>query len=223
MQQTAFPRFQDSDYIFLAEEDLMQHQWLKKAKRLFLQTLADLPDLWSWSHLFTGRKGYGASELRILQFARWPTNPCVSQITAVYLGNERRISADRSTVGRMQTAGLLRKVIWKRQRPQNETAVTAASRRLVGWRVPSFGLPEYHHWLNTTGRKVWPMLPNPFEVTNPSENNRLPQRFWSNLRKHVGVESRAPTGCLGWQRSLATPLLRCSMSQWLSPHVWDSR
>lgn len=34
--------------------------------------------------------------------------------------------------------------------------------------------------------------------------------------------SRAPTGCSGWQRSLTTPLLRCCMSQWLSPHVWDS-
>ena len=44
-QQTVFPCFQDSDHIFLAEEDIMQHKWLKKANRLFLQALADLPDL----------------------------------------------------------------------------------------------------------------------------------------------------------------------------------
>lgn len=71
----AFPHFQDSDYIFLAEEDIMQHKWLKKANRLFLQALADLPDLWSWSHLLRGRRGHGASELRIFRFARWLTNP----------------------------------------------------------------------------------------------------------------------------------------------------
>lgn len=92
-----------------------------------------------------------------------------------------------------------------------------------GLKVPfPRGLSVYQLWLHTIGRKVWPMLLNTSQLTTLSENNRLPQRFWNNLRKHVGVGSRAPTGCLGWQRSLTTPLLRCSMSQWLSPHVWDS-
>lgn len=47
MQQAAFLRFQGSDYISLTGEDIMQHKWLKKTNRLFLQALADLAAVYS--------------------------------------------------------------------------------------------------------------------------------------------------------------------------------
>lgn len=105
----AFPRFQHSDYTFLAEEDITQHKWLKKANRLFLQALADLPDLWSWSHLLMARKGHGASEPRTFQFARWLINPYASQTHIFILAmREGSLLMDPQSAGCRQQDSFIR-------------------------------------------------------------------------------------------------------------------
>lgn len=163
-----------------------QREWLKKASRTFLQALADLPSLWSRSHLLTGRKHHSASEMRIFQFARWVTNPISQAELFVPARREGSLLTDPRQAGRRQRDPS--RSSWKWQRPQPETAATTGS--LEG-PVPQ-GLAVYQFWLHTIGREIWPMLLNPFQVTTLSENNRLPQRFWNNLSKAVGGGSRAP-------------------------------
>lgn len=81
-----------------------------------------------WSYLLTERKDRGASDLRALQSAILLTL-CFVDFSVLAIRGSLLIDPQ---VGRMQTARLLCKFIWKLQRPQSEAAITTASLHLGG-------------------------------------------------------------------------------------------